>query len=55
MHALLLAVAVLALAAGVWQVRKRPDAAARSSSGIGALLGALYFAIDEVPERLHHA
>ena len=48
-HALLLALAVLALAAGVWQVRTGQSVAGAVIVGIGALLGALYFAIDEVP------
>ena len=48
-HALLLALAVLALAAGVWQVRTGQSVAGAVIVGIGALIGALYFAIDEVP------
>ncbi len=49
MHALLLALAVLALAAGVWQVRSGLAVSGSVIVGLGALLGALYFAIDEVP------
>ncbi len=48
-HALLLALAVLALAAGVWQVRSGQSVSGSVIVGLGALLGALYFAIDEVP------
>ncbi|MDQ4051761.1 MAG: ABC transporter permease [Actinomycetota bacterium] len=48
-HALLLALAVLALAAGVWQVRSGQSVSGSVVVGLGALLGALYFAIDEVP------
>ncbi len=48
-HALLLALAVLALAAGVWQVRSGLAVSGSVIVGLGALLGALYFAIDEVP------
>ena len=48
-HALLLAVAVLALALGVWQLRNRQAVTGAVVIGIGALIGALYFSIDEVP------
>ena len=48
-HALLLAVAVLALALGVWQLRNRQAVTGAVVIGVGALIGALYFAIDEVP------
>ena len=48
-HALLLAVAVLALALGVWQLRSNQAVSGAVIIGIGALIGALYFAIDEVP------
>ena len=48
-HALLLGIAVLALAFGVWQVRKGEAIAGAVVVGLGALLGALYFSIDEVP------
>ncbi len=48
-HALLLGVAVLALAFGVWQARTGQRVASIVIIGIGALVGALYFAIDEVP------
>jgi ABC-type uncharacterized transport system permease subunit len=48
-HALLLAVAVLAIAAAVWQARQQQQRAA-VITGVAALaLGAVYFAIDEVP------
>ena len=48
-HALLLALAVLAVAAAVWQVRsgKPRDATVMLLGGLA--LGALYFSIDEVP------
>jgi general nucleoside transport system permease protein len=49
-HALLLALAVLGLAAGLWQVRTGQSVAGSVVVVLGALLGALYFAIDEVPE-----
>ena len=48
-HALLLAVAVLALALGVWQLRKKQAVTGALILGAGALLGALYFSIDVVP------
>lgn len=48
-HALLLAISVLALAFGVWQVRKGEAVAGAVVVGLGALLAALYFSIDEVP------
>jgi len=48
-HALLLALSVLAIAAAVWQARQQQQRAA-VITGIAAIgLGALYFAIDEVP------
>ena len=48
-HALLLAVAVLAIAAAVWQARQRQQRAAVITGVVAVALGALYFAIDEVP------
>ena len=48
-HALLLAVAVLALAAAVWQARQQQQRAAVITGVVAVALGALYFAIDEVP------
>jgi simple sugar transport system permease protein len=48
-HALLLALAVLALAAAVWQVRQAQQRAALVTGAVALLIGALYFAIDEVP------
>ncbi len=48
-RALLLAVAVLALAAAVWQFRRGQAITGAVTVLGGALLGALYFAIDEVP------
>ncbi|WP_193605204.1 ABC transporter permease [Nocardioides dongkuii] len=48
-HALLLAVAVLALAGGVWQLRRGQAVGGAVIIGVGALVGALYFSIDEVP------
>jgi ABC-type uncharacterized transport system permease subunit len=48
-HALLLALAVLGLAAGLWQVRTGQSVAGSVIVVLGALLGALYFSIDEVP------
>ena len=48
-HALLLAIAVLALAFGIWQVRKGEAVAGSVIVGLGALVAALYFSIDEVP------
>ena len=46
---LLLAVAVLALAAAFWQVRQQQQRAAIITGVVAIGLGALYFAIDEVP------
>jgi ABC-type uncharacterized transport system permease subunit len=48
-HALLLAVAVLALFLGVWQLRQGLPVSGAVIIGVGALVGALYFAIDTVP------
>ncbi len=48
-HALLLALAVLALAAGVWQARQGLRRAAIISGSVAVALGGLYAAIDEVP------
>ena len=48
-HALLLAIAVLLLAAAVWQFRKRQQVAAFVSVGLAIAVGALYFSIDTVP------
>ena len=48
-HALLLAVALLALAAAVWQARQGQQRAAMVSGFVALLIGALYFATDEVP------
>jgi len=48
-HALLLALAVLALAIGVWQLRQRHQVAAAVTVAAGVLLGVVYFMIDEVP------
>jgi len=48
-HALLLAVAVLAIAAAVWQARQQQQRAAVITGVVAVALGALYFAIDEVP------
>ena len=48
-HALLLAVAVLAIAAAVWQARQQQQRAAVITGVVAVGLGALYFAIDEVP------
>ncbi len=48
-HALLLAIAVLLLAAAVWQWRRVQHTAAFVSVGIAVALGALYFSIDAVP------
>jgi general nucleoside transport system permease protein len=49
-HALLLALSVLAIAAGVWQARQQQHRAAIITGAAGVCLGALYFAIDEVPD-----
>jgi simple sugar transport system permease protein len=48
-HALLLALAVLALAIGVWQMRQGQQVAAAVTVTAGVLLGVVYFMIDEVP------
>jgi ABC-type uncharacterized transport system permease subunit len=48
-HALLLALAVLALAAAVWQVRQQQQRTAVLTGVVAIGLGVLYFAIDEVP------
>ncbi|WP_372727918.1 ABC transporter permease [Nocardioides sp.] len=48
-HALLLALAVLALAAAVWQARQGLMRAAIISGSVAVAIGALYAAIDEVP------
>ncbi|WP_205475252.1 ABC transporter permease [Nocardioides sp. SYSU D00038] len=49
--ALLLAVAVLALVAAVWQFRKGARTAAVVTAGVGVLVGVVYFVVDEVPEQ----
>ncbi len=51
-HALLLAVAVLAVAAAVWQLRSKQRTAAAVIAVIGVLLGAVYLLTDEVPQDL---
>ncbi|MBI2244965.1 ABC transporter permease [Nocardioides sp.] len=48
-HALLLALAALALAMAVWQARQGQQRAAVITGFVALALGALYFAIDEVP------
>lgn len=48
-HALLLALAVLAFAAAVWQMRQGQRVASSVTVLIGILIGAVYFMIDEVP------
>jgi general nucleoside transport system permease protein len=48
-HALLLAMAILALAAAIWQGRQGAQRAALTSGIVAVAIGALYFAIDEVP------
>ncbi len=48
-HALLLALAVLALAAAVWQARQQQHRAAVLTGLVAVALGVLYFLIDEVP------
>lgn len=48
-HALLLALAVLALATAVWQARRAQQRAAVVTGFAALALGALYFAIDSVP------
>ncbi|HEX5772316.1 MAG TPA: ABC transporter permease, partial [Nocardioidaceae bacterium] len=48
-HALLLAIALLLLAAAVWQFRRGQHVATFVSVGLALAVGALYFSIDEVP------
>jgi simple sugar transport system permease protein len=48
-HALMLALAVLALAFAVWQLRSRRLVAGLVSLLVAVLVGAVYFAIDAVP------
>jgi ABC-type uncharacterized transport system permease subunit len=48
-HALMLALAVLALAFAVWQLRSRRLVAAAVSLAVAVLVGATYLAIDAVP------
>jgi simple sugar transport system permease protein len=48
-HALLLALAVLALAFAVWQLRSHRPVAALVSLVVAVLVGALYLLIDTVP------
>ncbi len=48
-HALLLAISVLLVAAAVWQWRRVQHNAAFVSVGLAIALGALYFSIDAVP------
>jgi simple sugar transport system permease protein len=48
-HALLLAVALLGLALAVWQVRNGARITGAVMAGAGIAIGALYFAIEEVP------
>jgi ABC-type uncharacterized transport system permease subunit len=48
-HALMLALAVLALAFAVWQLRSRRLVAAAVSLAVALLVGAAYLAIDAVP------
>jgi general nucleoside transport system permease protein len=48
-HALLLAVAVLGIAAAVWQWRRGRPAATAVTAVVAALIGLLYFLIDAVP------
>jgi simple sugar transport system permease protein len=48
-HALLLAIAVLLVAAAVWQWRRVQHTAAFVSVGLALAIGALYFSIDSVP------
>jgi simple sugar transport system permease protein len=49
-HALLLALAILAVAVAVWQFRSAQRVAALVTAGVGVGLGVLYFLIDEVPD-----
>jgi len=48
-HALLLAVALLGVALAVWQVRNGARITGAVMAGAGIAIGALYFAIEEVP------
>ena len=48
-HALLLALAVLAIAAAIWQARQQQQRAAVITGIVAIGLGALYFLIDDVP------
>jgi ABC-type uncharacterized transport system permease subunit len=48
-HALLLAIALLLVAAAVWQWRKGQQVAAFVSVGLAAAVGAVYLSIDAVP------
>jgi ABC-type uncharacterized transport system permease subunit len=49
-HALLLALAILAVAVAVWQFRSAQRIAALATAVVGVGLGVLYFLIDEVPD-----
>lgn len=49
-HALLLALAILAIAMAIWQARQQQQRAAVITGVVALGLGALYFAIDEVPQ-----
>jgi ABC-type uncharacterized transport system permease subunit len=48
-HALLLAVAIIALAVAIWQARQGQQRAAVVTGFTALVVGAVYFAIDEVP------
>jgi simple sugar transport system permease protein len=48
-HALLLALAIIALAVAVWQVRRGEQRAAVITGVAAVLIGVVYFLIDEVP------
>ncbi|MFC6344914.1 ABC transporter permease, partial [Nocardioides hankookensis] len=48
-HALLLAVAILAIAAAAWQARQGQQRAAVLTGATAVVIAAVYFAIDEVP------
>lgn len=48
-HALLLALAILALAAAVWQMRQGQRVASAVTVCAGVVIGIVYFLIDEVP------
>ncbi|WP_028642650.1 ABC transporter permease [Nocardioides sp. URHA0020] len=48
-HALLLALAILALGFGVWQARQGAHRTAMASGAVAVVIAAVYFAIDEVP------